>query len=47
MQLYLSLNQNDVIAALQAFVASNGHEMNATVNPTFSGDGSVTVELNK
>jgi hypothetical protein len=46
MTLIMILNTADHIAALQAYVATLGHQMNATVTPVLGGDGSVTVQLN-
>jgi hypothetical protein len=46
MTLYMILSQADVIAALQAWVITQGHQMNATVNPVIGANGSITVDLN-
>lgn len=36
----------DVIAAIQAWVTAQGHQMNATIAPVFLGNGQITVILN-
>jgi hypothetical protein len=45
-QLIYNLSQADVVAALQAWVATKGHQMDATQPPVIDAGGGVTVTLN-
>lgn len=45
-QLTYTLTTADLIAAIQAWVATKNHVMDATKIPVFTGDGGVTVFLN-
>jgi hypothetical protein len=46
MTLTMTLTQADVVAALQAWVTLQGHQMNAVVAPIYTGNGSIIVQLN-
>lgn len=46
MQIQMTLNQDDLIAALAAWVTSKGHQMDATTPPQILGNGTVVVNLN-
>jgi hypothetical protein len=46
MQLQMVLSQDDLIAALQAFLTANGHQMNAVSPPQIMSNGTVVVLLN-
>lgn len=46
MTLSMTLAPADVIAAIQAWVTAQGHQMNATIAPVFLGNGQITVILN-
>ena len=46
MQLQMVMAPADVIAALQAWLETQDHELNAAVTPTFQANGGILVLLN-
>ena len=46
MQMQMVLNQADLIAAIQAWAASKGHQMDASTPPQILGNGTVVINLN-
>jgi hypothetical protein len=47
MQLLMVLSMSDLIGALQAYATTQGHQMNATVNPVIdTSNQTVTIQLN-